>query len=167
MQCIGNYKDWINPAWITYMENNTGYSHPRLDPSEYGSKNQDTLDKVKRYGKDALWHNFEPDNFPFDVEIPVKSNGRTDWWFVKMLTGDLIPFHSDHPPRDGCEGKKTRRFWMPLQDYVEGHVFIVCGELIKDYRAGDLFEYDPDGRHGGFNINTDIPRYTLNFAIYE
>lgn len=167
MKCVGNYINWINPEWFNYMENNLGYSHPRLDPTEYGSRNQDTLEKVRRFGKESLWHNFKPSNFPFDITLPIETTGRVDWWFVKMLTGDLIPFHSDHAPRDGCEGKKARRFWMPLQDYVEGHVFLICNEFVKDYIAGDLFEYDPDGRHGGFNINLDVPRYTFNFAIYE
>lgn len=167
MDHIGNYINWIDPQWISYMESNTGYAHPRIDPSEYGSKNQDTLEKVKQLGKEVLWHNFEPNNFPFEIELPIETTGHIDWWFVKMLAGDLIPFHSDHPPRDVSNDKKIRRFWMPLQNYVEGHVFIVCDDFVKDYSAGDLFEYDPDGRHGGFNINLDIPRYTFNFAVYE
>lgn len=167
MKLIGNYATWIDPAWLEYIESNKGYSHPRSDPEEYGSKNQRTLAKIKRFGKDALWHSFEPDNFPFTVMPPVEINGRINWWFVKMFTGGFIPFHSDHAPRDGNTVKKARRFWMPLQDHIEGHMFIVEGELLKTYSAGDLFEYNPDARHSALNINLEIPRYTFNFAIYE
>jgi hypothetical protein len=167
MKIIGNYATWINPMWVNYIKNNKGHSHPRSDPSEYGSRNQDTLSKIRQFGKNTLWHNFEPDNFPFTIIPPIEINGRIDWWFVKMVTGDFIPFHSDHAPRDGNEVKKARRFWMPLQDYIEGHMFIIEGELIRNYSAGDLFEYDSDARHSALNINLDIPRYTFNLAIYE
>jgi hypothetical protein len=167
IKLVGNYSEWIDPTWIKHMEVNTGYAHPRLDPAEYGSKNQAALSKIKQSGRNGLWHSFEPDNFPFIVVPPIEIVGRIDWWFVKMSTGDFIPFHSDHAPRDGNKVKKARRFWIPLQDYIEGHMFIVEGELLKNYSAGDLFEYDPDAIHSASNINLEMPRYTFNFAIYE
>lgn len=166
MQYHGNYRDWIDPKWTEYMSENVGEIHPQQDNDEYGENN--SLQLIKDYGYDInsiFWHSYESRSFPFDVTIPIAGE-NTDWWFVKMLCGNFIPMHKDHN-HDDYSGLNCRRFWMPLQDYVEGHVFINGGEFIKDYSAGDLFEYDQHERHGCFNISMGVPRYTFNFAIYE
>ena len=167
MVYLGNYVDWINPEWIDYMSANTGERHPQTDTAEYGENNH--LELIKSYGYDldnTFWHSYESRSFPFDVELPIAEGENTDWWFVKMLCGNFIPMHKDHN-HGNYPDKACRRFWLPLQDYAEGHVFIVGEHFVKDYAAGDLFEYDQHERHGGFNISMGIPRYTFNFAIYE
>lgn len=169
MKLIGNYKDWIKPEWLEYMANNDGEKHPKLDPAEYGKVN--SVDKLRDCGYDVdnsiFWHSFEPKTLPFDVTLPFIVDGKVDWWFVKMKSGNFIPFHRDHAPRNDCDGLIARRFWMPLQDYVEGHVFIMGNELVKDYKAGDVFEYADDCRHGVFNLSMGITRYTFNFNFYK
>lgn len=169
MKYIGNYKDWIKPEFIEFLANNEGETHPRVDPAEYGSGN--SMEKIRQYGYDidnsVFWYSFERRTLPFDITLPFDLGGKNDWWFVKMKCGNFIPFHRDHAPKDECEGMTARRFWMPLQDYVEGHVFIMEDKLYTGYKAGDVFEYETDGgRHGAFNISMGIPRYTLNFQFY-
>ena len=169
MKHIGNYADWINPKWIEYMEANVGEKHPRINPDEYGKDN--ALEKIKQYGyklEDTFWYSFEERSFPFKLKSPIELNGVSDWWFVKMLPGNFIPFHRDHPPKNECEGMIARRFWMPLQDYVEGHIFIMGHDFLKDYKAGDIFEYDNEGeRHAACNLSMGISRYTFNFQVYH
>ncbi len=168
MKYVGNYKDWIKPEWLEYMANNDGEKHPKLDPAEYGKVN--SVAKLRECGYDVdnsiFWHSFEPTTLPFDITPPLVVDGKVDWWFVKMKSGNFIPFHRDHAPRNECDGLTARRFWMPLQDYVEGHVFIMENELVKDYKMGDVFEYADDGRHGVFNLSMGVTRYTFNFNFY-
>lgn len=168
MKLVGNYKDWIKPEWLEYMANNDGETHPKLDPKEYASAN--SIAKFREYGYDVdnsiFWYSFEPTTLPFDIKPPFTVDGKVDWWFVKMKCNNFIPFHRDHAPRNECDGLKARRFWMPLQDYVEGHVFIMKDELVKGYKAGDVFEYEDDSRHGVFNLSMGVTRYTFNFNFY-
>ena len=168
MKYIGNYANWINPEWIQYMESNIGEKHPRVDPNEYGEGNP--LEKIKKYGynlENTFWYSFEQRSFPFDLDFPFDLKGSKDWWFVKMLPGNFIPFHKDHPPKNESEQLTARRFWMPLQNYTEGHIFIMEHEFLKDYKAGDVFEYDDEaGRHAACNLSMGITRYTFNFQVY-
>jgi len=169
MKYMGNYANWINPEWIDYMEANVGEKHPRIDPNEYGEGN--SLEKLRKYGyslEDTFWYSFEERSFPFKLEPPFDVGGIRDWWFVKMLPGNFIPFHRDHPPDNLPEGMTARRFWMPLKDYVEGHIFIMGHEYLKDYKAGDVFEYDDEAeRHAACNLSMGISRYTFNFQGYQ
>lgn len=167
MKYLGNYKEWIQSDWINYMIENEGHKHPRIDPNEYGVDNN--LDKIKSYGYDLnsiFWYSFERDNFAFDINLPIDLGENIDWWFVKMLPSNFIPMHKDHNPKK-YSNMTCRRFWMPLQDYVEGHVFINGGEFLKEYRAGDVFEYSQHEQHGAFNISKGSVRLTFNFAVYE
>jgi len=45
------------------------------------------------------------------------------------------------------------RYWMPLQDYTAGHVFIYKDKMIADYKAGDVYQFDNEtDTHGAANI---------------
>ena len=56
---------------------------------------------------------------------------------------------------------------MPLQDYIRGHIFINENVMTKNYKAGDVFQYDQDAMHTAINLHCSIPRLTLNFVRYE
>lgn len=169
MKYIGNYKDWIKPEWVEFMENNLGEKHPRLDQEEYGEGN--SLEKLKQSGFDldtAYWYSFEQRTLPFTVTPPFDLGGKSDWWFVKMKPSNFIPFHRDHAPKNDCGEMTARRFWMPLQDYVEGHIFIMGNDYMTGYKAGDVFEYDDETeRHAACNISMGVSRYTYNFQFYS
>jgi len=60
-----------------------------------------------------------------------------------------MPMHSDPHvyERDGT------RYWIPLQDYHSGHVFIYNDKLMTDYKKGDVFVFlDSYDVHGAANI---------------
>lgn len=167
MDYIGNYKDWIKSEWIDYLLNNKGHRHIRSDPSEYGKNNSAT--KLIESGWDLsreLFSGYENDNFPFEIEMPFDLGDKFDWWFIKLLPGQLIPVHQDHNVSK-YENLNCRRYWMPLQDYQTGHFFMFEGNMIKNYKAGDIFAYgNQNGIHGAANLAWGVTRLTFNFTSY-
>jgi hypothetical protein len=164
MQFIGNYADWIKPEWVNYLLNNDGTKRPgggdNPDCEEFRQATSVGYDLTKTY-----WHHYTNNTFPFDVVPPIqKEDGM--WWFIKMNPGNFMPMHRDpHVTQDG----KTDcvRYWMPLQDYADGHVFIYKNQLMTDYRAGDLWSYDDANEiHGACNIGF-TPRLTFQFTTYK
>ena len=167
MKHFGNYKEWINPELINYILENKGEEHPKTDPQEYGKENN--VSKLKDLGykfNRTYWYSFEKKTLPFDVTLPFDLGKNTDWWFVKLLPGNLIPLHKDHN-HSAFSGSRCIRYWMPLQDYIRGHIFINENQMITNYKAGDVFEYDQDAMHTALNLNRTIPRLPLNFVRYE
>ena len=149
------------------MINNVGEEHPKQDTKEYGENN--SLNKLKKAGYQLnriYWYSFEKDTLPFDISLPFDLGKNKDWWFVKLLPGNLIPLHRDHN-HNSYKGLKCERYWMPLQDYIRGHIFINENVMSKNYKAGDIFQYDQDAMHTAINLHSSIPRLTLNFVKYE
>jgi len=166
MNKIGNYKSWIKQEWIDYIINNDGEKHLKQDQLEYGVNNR--IDKLLDSGwilNRTLWQSYEAKTLPFEVTMPFESQNKIDWWFVKLNCGDMIPWHQDHNHRD-FEGLRSKRYWMPLQDYITGHVFINEKYMPTEYKAGDLFAYDTHAFHGAVNLNKDVPRITFNYVEY-
>jgi hypothetical protein len=81
-----------------------------------------------------------------------------------MLPGNFMPMHVD--PHTLYE-KNSCRYWMPLQDWKPGHVFMYENEVITDYKAGDVWMYRESGAlHGAANIGY-TPRLVLQVSTYE
>lgn len=163
MKYIGNYASWINDDWIEWMLVNDGTPRPsggsNPDSEEFNQASQAGYDLSKTY-----WYIYEPHTFPYDIESPIEVNGNFIWWFIKMLPGQFMPMHKDP---HAVHESNSKRYWMPLQDYEPGHVFINENELSIDYKKGDLFEYnESDAIHGSCNIGW-TPRLILNFSTFD
>jgi hypothetical protein len=169
MRLLGNYAYWIKQEWIDYIMSNPGTTRIEV-PEEYVKKAnelgfyQDTSVRHEKYID-------EDGSFPFEIDFPIKVKGyenseaykySSDLWFVKVMPGQLIPMHIDQPhPKP-----HTIRFWMALQDYQQGHVFVYENQMITNYKKGDLFLYDdPNAVHGSCNIGFS-PRIIFNLSIY-
>lgn len=168
MKYIGNYREWINKEWIDYMLAGQGHSHIRNNPAEYGKDNH--ISKLLNSGWDIskeLWSSYEQDILPFVIDkMPIDIGPKYQWWFVKLLPGQVIPIHKDHKVKNWDE-LDCKRFWMPLQDYEKGHFFFYNDSTILDYKAGDVFAYtDQDVLHGALNTNERKIRLTFNFTFY-
>lgn len=164
MKYIGNFQEFIQKEWFDYMDAHEGEIHPKRDSSDYGDDNH--FSKYIKAGYDAnttWWHSYEERSFPFDIQVPIE--GKTiNWWFVKMFPGQFIPIHRDSWTK--YKESICKRYWMPLQDYTSGHIFIIGNTMLSKYKAGDLFEYPQDELHGPINLSSSIIRYTFNFVQY-
>lgn len=163
MKFIGNYKDWIDPKVIDYIMTHDGTPRPS------GGRNPNSQEFVEaaKVGYDmsmTYWYIYEPDTLPFDITPPIEHDGNIIWWFIKMLPGNIMPMHRDPhvSQKENCT-----RYWMPMQDYQPGHVFIYDKELVVDYKAGDLLAYpDANEIHGACNIGY-TPRITFLFTTHH
>jgi hypothetical protein len=73
------------------------------------------------------------------------------------MPGQFMPMHVDPHVFD----QQCNRYWMPLQDYVPGHVFVYKDDMIKDYTVGDVYQFtDAAEIHGAANISHS-PRLML------
>ena len=163
MKYIGNYFEWMNPSWINLLDSSKGQPRPQEWPL-INSLEEDYYKDFEKIGyktNQTLWTVYE--KYDIQLEItPPWTNGLVHWWFVKMSPGQFMPIHSDPHTHD----QECNRYWMPLQDYSTGHVFIINDKLITDYRAGDVFKFDDaQDIHGAANIGFN-PRYTFLVTEY-
>lgn len=164
MKYLGNfYKKMIDPNWIDIIDKNSGQARPGTW-NPINDIERAEFDKAKKAGIDfskTLWYVYESQDVDFDIKLPW-SHREIHWWITKMLPGQYMPMHTDPHTHD----RKCKRYWIPLQDYVPGHVFIYDEQLIQHYAKGDVFEYyDANDSHGAANLST-INRYVLQVTEY-
>ena len=59
-----------------------------------------------------------------------------------------------------------RSYWMPLQDYENGHIFMYEDQVITNYKKGDVWMYsDSTALHGASNIGF-TPRIVLQISTF-
>ncbi len=163
MQYIGNYKHWINPLWEHLVLTRTGQARPR----DWPAANAVESAEYKRYQEAGYdlnavnWWVYESQDLGIDIDPPW-CKGRVHWWITKLYPGQYMPMHTDPHTHD----EKCLRYWVPLQDYEPGHVFIYNNILMNDYRAGDVYSYhDSRDPHGAANIG-HTPRIVLQVTEY-
>jgi hypothetical protein len=162
----GNYSSWIQDKWINYLLNNDGSPRPKTR-SENPDSEEFRIATVAGYDLNNIyWYHYTSSNktFPISLEIPFENERSNIWWFIKMNPGMFMPMHRDPHTEEEIN---CRRYWMALQDYEPGHIFIYNKELIVDYKKGDIYMYD-DSRelHGACNIGY-TPRLVFNFSTYD
>ena len=108
-----------------------------------------SLLNIAGYNLNAInWWVYEECDLNLTI-TPPWTIGTVHWWFTKMTPGQFMPMHTDPHAHD----KPCKRYWMPLQDYTSGHVFIYKDEMITDYKAGDVYQFDNEiDIHGAANI---------------
>jgi hypothetical protein len=73
-----------------------------------------------------------------------------------------MPMHTDPHTHE----RQCNRYWIPLQGYESGHLFIYKNQLITNYKAFDVFKYDHEhDAHGAANIGHS-PRIVLQVTEY-
>lgn len=166
MKYLDNYRTWIKQEYIDFLLSNNGTPRPN------GGKNPDCeefrIAPTVGYDMSATWWYFyDPSDFPFELTPPFEGNRKWIWWFIKMLPGNYMPMHRDPHVYADDRIKDCKRYWMPLQDYQDGHVFIYDNKMITDYHAGDLYAYDDaNAIHGACNIGY-TPRLTFLFTTFD
>jgi hypothetical protein len=167
MKYMGNYRDWIKEDWIYYLLNNNGTLRPKKSEDNPDSEEFTKASKVGYDLSQTYWQHYCNTSCPLIIDPPIIiKNKKVMWWFIKMLPGNFMPMHRDpHVTNDNFINCK--RYWMPLQDYEPGHIFIYNKEFMCDYKAGDLWVYDDANEiHGACNIGYG-PRLTFQFTVYD
>jgi hypothetical protein len=171
MEYVGNLKDLGDASWVETVLDEVLSKTGILRPKQGG--------KPEGYEGDAEWQRaidagYSPDAVYFQMfnqsnlttEIPkFHTCGRSrHWWITKMMPADFMPMHSDPHTK---QEKNVDRFWIPLQDWEQGHIFMYENDAIVNYKAGDVYRYtSAQAVHGAANIGLK-PRVVLQVTLYE
>ena len=166
MQFLGNYQDWIKQEWVDYLLNNNGTLRPKTAEDNPDSQEFRMAAQVGYDLSSVWWQHYCETSCPLKITLPIETDKDYMWWFIKMNPGNYMPMHRD-PHVSESDKSNCRRYWMPLQDYQPGHIFIYNKTFLCDYKAGDLWTYDdPNEIHGAANIGYS-PRLTFQFTTYD
>lgn len=162
---VGNYADWINQELIDFMMSNDGTARPGGGPNP----DSEEFRKASEHGYDltqTYWYIYEPHTLPFKITLPFDDREDFLWWGIKMKPGNFMPVHRDPHTMDP-EYHQCKRYWMALQDWEPGHIFMYKNEVLVDYKKGDVFAY-PDAQeiHCACNIG-NTTRLTFHFSTYD
>jgi hypothetical protein len=161
MKFLGNFSDWVKPDILKYILNNPGQVRPGLEENKSSIQQVEEWKNIQVPG--AKWSFHYEEVGISHLELPIPLQGKINWWFVKLDPSCVFPLHKDTFFDDSAN---VRRLWIPYQNYVRGHIFIYKDELVKDYMAGDIFEFDdPTADHGSSNISM-IPKVSLQIVNY-
>lgn len=179
MKYVGNFRHLIKDEWIAELTQVSGKVVPKDYFPEGATKYTDANLKEKDYNEDeARWFDsgyYKPSDTFFSViydsdlsfkitHLPFVSD-NTHWWFTKMDPGQYIPIHIDRGESIG--GNNLKGYWMAWTDWEPGHVFMYEDEAIKDYKIGDVYEYeDPRAMHCAINIGRNT-RIALQIKDFE
>lgn len=163
MKYLGNYSSWIDDRWVFKVLETTGQARPRdWPPSSKIEQEEYCRYETSGYDLNAVnWWIYESKDLDITV-IPPWTIGRIHWWITKLNPGQFMPMHTD----PHTHGVNCSRYWVPLQDYHPGHVFIYKDKMISNYKAGDVFMFNNEKDiHGAANIGY-IHRITLLITEY-
>lgn len=162
MRYLGNYKSWVRDDLLQAVLEQSGQPRPGVEENKSSAQQGTPWKDIPLTG--AKWSFHYNEIGIDDIQLPVAYNGTLNWWFVKLAPTCTFPLHQD-TFRDDSE--QVRRLWIPYQDYIPGHIFIYKDQLIKDYTAGDIFEFDDAlAIHGSANLST-VPKISLQVVIYN
>lgn len=173
MKFVGNYKNWITPELIEHLKNSEGDYTPVWQPERWQGHPllDDYREKARQcYSeKSPMFHQFnakskDMQDFKFVLPSLAKNRKYTQWWFVKLLPGEMQAMHIDPHLLDV---KNPVRYTLFLQDFEPGHIFVYDDKLMSNYKSGDMYEWsDPMIVHGVTNISYNT-RYTLQITLHD
>lgn len=161
MKYVGNCADWIDDNFVEYL----------LEPS-FGEKTPSTPDhykdeqylfwKSRGFPSDKISFTFiYKDHFNYNVSLPEQFSNVREWWFSKLNPGDIVPWHAD---KFKYNQSNIERYWVSMQDYIPGHIFLYGDRLLMNYKKGDIFLFNnPTVFHGAGNLSF-IPKLSLQIV---
>lgn len=178
MKYIGNCKDWIEQEWIDRIMTTNGDPCPIHQPANQIGDHKKQIELYNNFvtagwqDKDFVVNMYTQgitkEVLDLDITVPpiIPIEGRNyHWWFVKMNPGQVTHWHFD--PHT-IKHTTAVRYWMALQDYEPGHVFIwENGGFLDDYKAGDIYCFDfADLYHSVLNLGM-IPKISFQMTVHE
>lgn len=162
MKYCGRYY-FIQDEWVNEILSKDGQARPRDWPASCAVESAEYKKAIDAgYDLNAVhWWVYEKQDVSFDI-VPPWFEGPYHWWITKLMPGQFMPMHTDpHTHNQPC-----RRYWVPMQDYQPGHVFVLNDEMVTHYKKGDIYTYDHEhDMHGAANIG-HVPRIVLQVTEY-
>lgn len=162
MLCVGNWQHYISSKLRQQVLDTVGQARPRDWPPAFAVESSE-YKRAEEAGYDLSavhWWVYEETNLG-PLELPLKN--KYHWWITKLYPGQYMPMHTDPHTHE----QKCKRYWIPLQDYEPGHIFIYKEKLMTKYTANDVFVYtDAQDSHGAANIG-HTPRVVLQVTEYD
>lgn len=158
MKYMGNYASVITPSTVFDFLTKPGEKRPNEKMSSYYAKNLHN-DVVAKSWADAgyfetdvvEWFMYYKEDMTEVLDLTkidfLKDCTDVRWWAVKVMPGKCFPGHTDRYQDQG----EVKRYWMAVEDYHWGHIFVHDNQMLYNYKAGDIFEM-PDLMHGASNI---------------
>jgi hypothetical protein len=161
---IDNYAYWITDDFLNFL-NDPSNGRLMFYSEEYKNHELSRLWLSNNYNMDSISYTFLfPEDFNSTIELPKGLSHVKEWWISKLKPGDHIPYHYDTFKHSL---DNVKRYWMALNDYQQGHIFIYQETHFKDYKKGDLFEFNkPDDWHAACNLGF-TNKLTLQFTIIK
>lgn len=169
MKLLGNHRDWIQQEWVDYCLLHTGQRMPKdyYHTEQLQHATHDVGEKLTWFtdwGIDpttTFLERFDEGNLPFQLDFSWLPEKNVRWGILKYKPGGYMPLHSDD-----VRFEKERRLWMPMQDYIEGHVVLHGQQYFKDWQAGDLFHFTAaSAKHGAANIS-GVTRLVFTIVVF-
>jgi hypothetical protein len=162
---VGNFAEWVQQEWVDYLLHTDGTLRPKS--SEHNPDSEEfRIATAAGYDLSQIyWHHYDEKSCPIKPGTPFDvGDKKILWWFIKLTPGKFMPMHRD--PHT-LEYKNPKRYWMALQDYQPGHIFMYNDQALTGYKKGDLYCY-PDAQevHGACNIGY-TPRLTYLLTVYD
>jgi len=168
---VGNLQDLINVSWIdevvTTVLNSKGMQRPKEGGKPEGKVGDREWQRAidAGYNPNAVYFEmFDENNLKHNIPPFHKCGRQRHWWITKMKPGQFMPMHVD-PHTEQQEN--TDRFWIPLQDWEPGHIFMYKNEHVSGYKKADVYQYKQAQEiHGAANIGFN-PRVVLQVTLYK
>ena len=168
IEFVGNYRDAIPSTWIEHMNTHTGEVRPnnRMVMTPEVKEMQDRWARAG-YGEGsaATWELFHDWDFTEQLDLSkfdFCKDKQVQWWISKVPPGHCFPIHSDTIKPELINPK---RYWIAIDDYKWGHVFLVGNECLRDYKKGDVFIFD-NSLHGAANVGLEN-KYSLQILTSD
>lgn len=171
MHKIGNIADLIDTQWIdavlAEINENQGILRPKEGGKPKGLEGDKEWQKAIAAGyssDDVYFEMFDKNTLKTEIPVFHTCSRNRHWWITKMMPGQFMPMHID-PHTE--QQKNVDRFWIPLQNWEPGHIFMFENTFIANYAKGDVYKYESaQGLHGAANIGL-ASRSTLQVTLYD
>lgn len=164
MYFVENYKEWVTPELINYLESLTTGAVKIKDVRVSNKLKED--DAVLRSWSQWFHNSSEMKGNVIAPKFPVERK-NIFWWMVRLRPGEFQPIHIDPHL---LKATNPKRYTLFLQDFDPGHIYIYNeNKITVNYRAGDLYEWDVNdyfGLHGAANISYKT-RFTMQICMHD
>jgi len=161
MKYLGNYSSLVSEELVDYLLKTKGSPQPDQIKDCYQAGFTEYTDKSLELHPNLYWEVFENKNEKCFIKWPVSLSNDYEEVITKLAPGNYLPMHVDPNP-ENC-----KRYFMALVDYDPGHILVWGNNIPKDYKKGDLWEFNNVmDLHGSSNISHTV-RLVAHLTVWN